>query len=83
VTTETILNTNTPNTDPPMPGSEPFIHNIESAPAYWWLDGLWIVLPEAEDTGGRFSMMRVNAEGLAPRSTQTHLVRRILLHARR
>jgi hypothetical protein len=42
---------------PPMPGSEPFIHNIESAPAYWWLDGLWIVLAEAEDTGGRFSMM--------------------------
>jgi len=40
-----------------MPGSEPFIHNIDSAPAYWWLDGLWIVLAEAKDTGGRFSLM--------------------------
>ena len=49
--------TNTPNTQPPMPGSEPFIHNIDSAPAYWWLDGLWIVLAEAKDTGGRFSLM--------------------------
>jgi len=49
------MNTNTPQ--PPMPGSEPFIHDIDSAPAYWWLDGLWIVLAEAKDTGGRFSMM--------------------------
>ena len=39
-----------------MPGSELFIHNGDSAP-YWWLDGLWIFLAEAKDTGGRFSMM--------------------------
>ena len=45
------------NTLPPMAGSEPFIHNIDSAPAYWWLNDLWIVLAEAKDTGGRFSMM--------------------------
>jgi len=44
-------------TQPPMPGSEPFFHNTESAPAYWWLDDLWIVLAESKDTGGRFSMM--------------------------
>jgi len=42
---------------PPMAGSELFIHNIDSAPAYWWLNDLWIVLAEAKDTGGRFSMM--------------------------
>jgi quercetin dioxygenase-like cupin family protein len=48
---------NTPNTQPPIPGSELFIHNVDSAPAYWWLDDLWIVLAEAKDTGGRFSMM--------------------------
>ena len=42
---------------PPMPGSEFFNHNIDSAPTYWWLDTLWIVLAEAKDTGGRFSMM--------------------------
>jgi quercetin dioxygenase-like cupin family protein len=40
-----------------MPGSELFLRNIDSAPAYWWLDDLWIVLAEAKDTGGRFSMM--------------------------
>jgi quercetin dioxygenase-like cupin family protein len=43
---------------PPMPGSEPFFNNVDSAPAFWWLDDLWIVLAEAKDTGGRFSMMR-------------------------
>ncbi len=40
-----------------MPGSELFIHNVDSAPAYWWLDDLWIVLADGKDTGGRFSMM--------------------------
>jgi mannose-6-phosphate isomerase-like protein (cupin superfamily) len=34
-----------------------FAHNVDSAPAFWWLDDLWIVLAEAKDTGGRFSMM--------------------------
>jgi quercetin dioxygenase-like cupin family protein len=51
------MTTKTPNTLPPMPGSELFIHNVDSAPTYWWLDTLWIVLAEAKDTGGRFSMM--------------------------
>ena len=51
------MTTKTPNSQPPMSGSELFIHNIDSAPAYWWLDDLWIVLAEAKDTGGRFSMM--------------------------
>ena len=49
--------TDNKNIQSPLPGSEPFIHNIDSAPAYWWLDDLWIVLAEAKDTGGRFSMM--------------------------
>jgi quercetin dioxygenase-like cupin family protein len=48
---------NTQNTQPPMSGSELFIHNVDSAPAYWWLDDLWIVLADGKDTGGRFSMM--------------------------
>ena len=51
------MSTKTPGTLPPMPGSELFIHNVDSAAAYWWLDTLWIVLAEATDTGGRFSMM--------------------------
>ncbi len=51
------MTTKTPNSQPPMSGSELFIYNLDSAPAYWWLDDLWIVLAEAKDTGGRFSMM--------------------------
>lgn len=51
------MSTKSPNTRQPPPGSELFIHNVGSAPAYWWLDTLWIVLAEAKDTGGRFSMM--------------------------
>jgi quercetin dioxygenase-like cupin family protein len=45
-------------TEPAMPGSKLFINNIDSAPAYWWLNDLWIVLAQAKDTGGRFSMMQ-------------------------
>ena len=78
------MTTNTPNTQPPMPGSELFIHNMDSAPAYWWLDDLWIVLAEARDTGARFSMMEeLLRKELGPRAAQTRLVRRNLLHARR
>jgi quercetin dioxygenase-like cupin family protein len=42
---------------PIVPGSLPFIHNVDSAPAYWWLDILWIVLVPPEQTGGRYSLM--------------------------
>jgi hypothetical protein len=54
---ETRMTTVRGKTDVPITGSELFIHNIDSAPAYWWLDDLWIVLAESKDTGGRFSMM--------------------------
>ena len=57
----------TPNTLPPMPGSQPFIHNKNSARAYWWLDTLWIVLADSNDTGGRFSLMEeVASKGSGP-----------------
>ena len=42
---------------PAVSGSMPFIHNVDDAPAYWWLDILWIVLVTGEDTGGRYSLM--------------------------
>ena len=58
---------------PPLPGAEGFIHSGDPlpgnlsgnvplsgndlAPAYWWLDILWIVLADAGDTGGRFSLI--------------------------
>ena len=29
---------------PAVPGSMPFINNVDTAPAYWWLDILWVVL---------------------------------------
>jgi quercetin dioxygenase-like cupin family protein len=42
---------------PATPGSMPFIHNVDTAPAYWWLDILWVVLVHGDDTGGRYSLM--------------------------
>ena len=42
---------------PAVPGSMPFVHNVDSAPAYWWLDILWVVLADGADTGGRYSLM--------------------------
>ena len=42
---------------PPIPGSVPFIHNAETAPAYWMMDVLWMVLADGADTGGQFSLM--------------------------
>jgi quercetin dioxygenase-like cupin family protein len=59
------MSAKTLNTPTPMSGSELFIHNVDTAPAYWWLDTLWIILAEAKDTGGRFSMM----DELAPKDS--------------
>lgn len=33
------------------------MHDVDSAPAYWWLDILWVVLVDGADTGGRYSLM--------------------------
>lgn len=49
--------TNSPLNLPVLPGSTPFVHNLETAPAYWWLDILWVVLVNGSDTGGRYSLM--------------------------
>lgn len=42
---------------PAVAGSVPFVHNLYAAPAYWWLDILWVVLVRGEETGGRYSLM--------------------------
>jgi quercetin dioxygenase-like cupin family protein len=42
---------------PAAAGSLPFIHNVETAPAYWWLDILWVALVHGDDTGGRYLLM--------------------------
>lgn len=41
----------------PMPGATGFIHHVDEAPAYWMQGILWTMLADAEDTGGRWSMM--------------------------
>ena len=51
------MNTDTTPTFPPIPGSELLIRNVDTAPAYWLVDVLWIVLADGRDTGGRFSLM--------------------------
>jgi len=51
------MSANIPPAFPPLPGSEPIIHNVDTARAYWLVDVLWIVLADGRDTGGRFSMM--------------------------
>ena len=42
---------------PPLPGSELVIKNAETAPAFWMVDVLWLVLADGRDTDGRLSLM--------------------------
>ena len=42
---------------PPIAGSVPFVHEIDTGPAYWWQDILWVILASGDDTGGRHSLM--------------------------
>ena len=41
----------------PMPGATGFIHHVDEAPAYCMQGILWTMLADADDTGGRYSMM--------------------------
>lgn len=41
----------------PMAGAEGFIHETDDAAAYWMQGILWTRLADAEDSGGRWSMM--------------------------
>ena len=50
--------------DLPLP---PALARAETAPAYWFLDILWIVLASEADTGGRFTVMeQVMPQGSGP-----------------
>ena len=40
-----------------LPGLHPLIYSAETAPAYWFLGILWIVLIDGEQTDGRYSLM--------------------------
>jgi quercetin dioxygenase-like cupin family protein len=41
----------------PMPGATGFVHHVDEAPSYWLQGILWTMLADAQDTGGRWSMM--------------------------
>ena len=46
----------------------PTLQNRENAPAYWFLDILWIVLASSKATGGAFSVMeQLMPEGAGPK----------------
>ncbi len=51
------MSNDTPAALTPIPGSVLFIRNADTAPAYWMVDVLWMVLADGNDTGGRFSLM--------------------------
>ncbi len=41
----------------PTPGSLLVHRNVDTAPAFWSVDSLWVVLCDGGETGGRHSMM--------------------------
>lgn len=46
----------------------PLMQSADTAPAYWFLDILWIVLVDGEQTDGRYSLMeQLMPEGVGPR----------------
>ena len=54
-------------TFPPLPGAAGFVHHADTALAYWMQSILWVVLADAADTGGRWSMMeQVMPRGAGP-----------------
>jgi hypothetical protein len=44
----------------------PVLLNRDTAPAYWLLDALWVILVDGEQSGGRFSIMEQWMAGLGP-----------------
>jgi hypothetical protein len=44
----------------------PLVSNRDTAPAYWLLDALWVILADGEQSGGRFSIMEQWKRGPGP-----------------
>ena len=42
---------------PPLAPAAAFVRSAETAPAYWFINVLWIVLVDGRDNGGAFSAM--------------------------
>lgn len=50
-----------------IPFSLPFISKSDAAPAYWFVNCLWIILVDGKETGGRFSLLEQHMpKGSAP-----------------
>jgi quercetin dioxygenase-like cupin family protein len=46
-----------PQPTPPFAPATAFLRNHETAPAYWMIDVLWLVLVDGRETGGAYSVM--------------------------
>lgn len=53
------------NSNPPLI-LPPIIQTAKSAPAYWFLGILWIILVDGEQTDGRYSLMELMPQDVGP-----------------
>ena len=52
-----ISQDNKPNEGTPKNIESPVVFNRDTAPAYWFVDVLWVILVDGEQSGGRYSLM--------------------------
>lgn len=58
---------------PPFIPSVAFSGNAETAPAYWFVDNLWVVLIDGRQTAGAYSLMdQLMPKGSGPRVVHIH-----------
>jgi quercetin dioxygenase-like cupin family protein len=64
-----------PQPTPPFAPAAAFARNRDTAPAYWMLGILWLVLVDGRETGGSYSgMEQLMPEGSGPRLLHVHPV---------
>jgi quercetin dioxygenase-like cupin family protein len=62
-----------PKPTPPFAPAIAFSRNRETAPAYWMLDLLWLVLADGRETGGAYSVMeQLMPQGSGPPIPHIH-----------
>ncbi len=52
-----ISQDNKSNEGTPKNVESPLVFNRDTAPAYWFVDVLWVILVDGEQSGGRYSLM--------------------------
>jgi mannose-6-phosphate isomerase-like protein (cupin superfamily) len=52
-----IFQDNKSNEGTPKNVESPLVFNRDTAPAYWFVDVLWVILVDGEQSGGRYSLM--------------------------